>query len=226
VIVAVAVLFCWNLAANLLLPDAGDFVVAASGIGVLLLIARRSGIDWVRLGLGAGSVRQGIRDGLVAVAIVAAAILLVALVPVSREFLADDRFSGVPAWEMLYEVFARIPLLTALGEEMAFRGVLLALLLTRFSPVRAVFLSSALFGLWHVLPGIEALETTTASELSSGVLGALSVAGQVLVTGLAGGVFAWLRLHSGSLAAPVLAHWGLNGVAYFAGWLIVQNGWA
>jgi membrane protease YdiL (CAAX protease family) len=89
-----------------------------------------------------------------------------------------------------------------------------------------VFLSSALFGLWHVLPGIEALETTTASELSSGVLGALSVAGQVLVTGLAGGVFAWLRLHSGSLAAPVLAHWGLNGVAYFAGWLIVQNGWA
>ncbi len=32
------------------------------------------------------------------------------------------------------------------------------------------------------------------------------VAGNVAVTGLAGAVFAWLRLRSGSVVAPVLAH--------------------
>ena len=225
-IAAVAVLFVWNLAANLLLPDAGDFAVAASGIGLLLVIALRSGINRDQLGIGAGSIARGIRDGLLAVIIVAAAIFVAAVVPASREVLGDDRFIGVTAWRMLWEVLVRIPLLTALGEELAFRGVLLGLLLARYSSLRAAVLSSALFGLWHVLPGIEALETTTATSLTSGVMDTVSVAGQVLVTGLAGLVFAWLRLRSASLVAPVLAHWGLNGAAYIAGWLIVQNGLA
>jgi membrane protease YdiL (CAAX protease family) len=226
VIAVVAVLFFWNLAANLLLPDPGDFAVAVSGIGLLLLIAFRSGSDRGQLGLGGGAVGHGIRLGSLAVIIVAGAILLAAVVPASREFLADDRFNGVGLGEMLYEVLIRISLLTALGEELAFRGVLLGLLLARYSPLRAAVLSSALFGLWHVLPGIEALETTTATQFASGIMGAISVAGQVVVTGLAGMVFAWLRLRSGSLVAPVLAHWGLNGTAYFAGWLIVRSGWA
>lgn len=226
VVATIAVLLLWNLAVNLLLPDAGDFAVAASGIVVLLLIAFRSGLDWDQLGLGGGSVGRGIRYGSMAVVIVTAAVFAAALVPASRELLGDDQFNGVASGEMLYEALIRIPLLTALGEELAFRGVLLGLLLARHSPLRAAVLSSALFGLWHVLPGIEALETTTATQLTSGIMGAISVAGQVLVTGLAGMVFAWLRLRSGSLVAPVLAHWGLNGAAYLAGWLIVQNGWA
>jgi membrane protease YdiL (CAAX protease family) len=170
-------------------------------------------------------VGRGARHGAIALAFIAAAVLVAALLPASREVLGDDRFNGVATWEMLYEVLLRIPLVTALGEEFAFRGVLLGLLLAKYSPLRAAVVSSALFGLWHVLPGIEALETTTVTQVTAGIVGVASVAGQVLVTGLAGMAFAWLRLRSGSLVAPVLAHWGINGAAYLAGWLIVQNGW-
>ena len=49
------------------------------------------------------------------------------------------------------------------NNQRALLRVLLGLLLARYSPLRAAVLSSALFGLWHVLPGIEALETTTAT---------------------------------------------------------------
>lgn len=225
-LLAVAVLFLWNLTANLLVPDAAAFVVVASGALVLLLIAHRSGASWSRLGLGVAELRRGVRYGLVAVAVVTAALFLAAAVPASRDALGDDRFIGITTAEMLGEVLIRIPLVTALGEEIAFRGVLLGLLFAWYSPFRAAVLSSALFGLWHVLPGVDALETTTVTEATAGIMGVASVTGQVIVTGLAGMGFAWLRLRSGSLVAPVLAHWGINGAAYLAGWLIVQNGWS
>lgn len=225
-LLALAVLFLWNLTANLVAPDAAAWVVTISGVLMLLLIAHRSGTGWNRLGLAVDDLRSGARYGLVAVAVVTAAIIAVALIPSSRDLLGDDRFIGITTGEMLLEVLIRIPLVTALGEEVAFRGVLLGLLLVWYSPFRAAVLSSALFGLWHVLPGVDALETTTAAQLGTGFLGAASVAGQVFVTGFAGMVFAWLRLRSGSLVAPVLAHWGLNAAAYTAGWLIVRNSWA
>ena len=42
------------------------------------------------------------------------------------------------------------------------------------------------------------------------------MAGNVAVTGMAGTVFAWLRLRSGSVAAPLLAHAALNSAALLA----------
>jgi membrane protease YdiL (CAAX protease family) len=69
---------------------------------------------------------------------------------------------------------------------------------------------------------------------SSSVLGvtagplavAVVVGGRIVVTALAGVGFAWLRFRGDSIVAPTLAHWGLNGAAYAAGWLIVRNAWA
>ncbi len=224
-LLAVAVLFLWNVTVNLVVPDAAAFVVVISGALMLLVVARRAGTGWDNLGLDPGSLRSGFRYGLLAVAAITTAIALAALLPASRGLLGDDRFVGTTSGGMLVEVLIRIPFVTALGEEVAFRGVLLGLLLAWYSPFRAAVLSSALFGLWHVLPGVDALETT-AAQYSAGVMGVVSVGGQVLVTGFAGMAFAWLRLRSGSLTAPFLAHWGLNSTAYLAGWLIVENSWA
>ena len=84
-----------------------------------------------------------------------------------------------------------------------------------------------LFGLWHILPGIEALESSPAADLAAGWAATIAeVAGQVIITVIAGAGFAWLRLGSTSIAAPVLAHWAINGTAYIAGWLVVRNTWA
>lgn len=222
----VAVLFLWNLAVNLLIPDAGSLPTAAVGIVVLLYLARRAGSSWDSLGLDGLLLGNGLRVGVTAFALIGLAVTATALSPPVRELLADQRFIGVETSEMLYETLLRIPFATALGEEVAFRGVLLGVLLAWFSPFRAAIMSSALFGLWHVLPGITALETSTAADPASGLLVTITaVAGQMVITAIAGMLFAWLRFRSGSVAAPVLAHWGINGTAYAAGWLIVRNSW-
>jgi uncharacterized protein len=70
----------------------------------------------------------------------------------------------------------------------------------------------ALFGLWHVRP---AWGTAMANDVEP-VLAVGAVAGSVLITAVAGVGFCWLRLRFGHLAAPVVAHAGMNASATVA----------
>lgn len=216
----------WNIVANVVVPDTAGLPVNAATAAVLLAVARRSGVSWDHLGLRRDSVGKGLRVGGTVAVTVVSAIVLAAIVPASREFLADDRFIGVNAMEAVYETLVRIPIATSLAEEIAFRSVLLGMLLLWMSPLRATAISSVLFGLWHVLPAFEALETTPATDLvSAPATTVAAVVGQVIATGLVGAGFAWFRSRGGSIVAPILIHWGTNGAAYAAGWLIVWNAW-
>ena len=102
-----------------------------------------------------------------------------------------------------------------LPEELAFRGLLLPLLAHRRGLRAATLVSSALFGLWHVLAS---LGGGAANAAIAGVVGGdaagtvVRVVATVLFTSLAGAVLCWLRLWSGSLLAPLLAHWTVNGL--------------
>jgi len=222
----VGILVTWNLTSNLADSGLVSAVAALSAVVLLLAVARGAGVSWAQLGLDKTWVGRGIRIGAAAAAIVAGSIIALAVLPFSREFLADDRFAGESTSAMLVQVLIRIPVATALAEELAFRGVALGLLLRWMSPLRAVLASSALFGLWHILPAIDALDTNPAADLASGTLATIGEVGiQVLVTGIAGGAFAWLRFRATSIVAPVLAHWSLNGAAYLVGWLVVRHGW-
>jgi uncharacterized protein len=85
----------------------------------------------------------------------------------------------------------------------------------RYGVLAGSLLSSGLFGLWHVVPS---LGGGTANAAIVGVVGA-DVVGTVARVGVTGGftalggvVLCWLRLRSGSLLAPVLAHWTVNGL--------------
>ena len=83
----------------------------------------------------------------------------------------------------------------------------------------AVIASSILFGLWHVLSSLHLAQDNeaVASPLGSGSLGqVVGVVGSVLVTTVAGLLFCWLRLRSGSLFASIGAHWAVNGVGVLA----------
>jgi membrane protease YdiL (CAAX protease family) len=53
---------------------------------------------------------------------------------------------------------------------------------------------------------------------------ALGVAAAVAGTAVAGLVFCWLRLRSGSLLAPALVHWALNGLGYLLAFLVLSAG--
>jgi membrane protease YdiL (CAAX protease family) len=102
-----------------------------------------------------------------------------------------------------------------LPEEFAFRGLLLPLLGRRYGVLASTMISSGLFGLWHVPAS---LGGGTANAVIVGVVGggaagtAIRVVATVCFTALAGVVLCWLRLRSGSLIAPALAHWTANGL--------------
>ena len=218
----VVVLVVWNVLANTLSPDA-QLPISVIGAFGLVVIARRAGLGWSDLGLARRNLGEGVRVGVIAAGAVILVLVTAAAIPDTRNVLADGRFIGMDLPRALYEMLVRIPLAVALAEEIAFRGVLLGILMTRTTALRAVVISSALFGLWHVFPAISALESASVIEISSTGMQVGLVAAQVLVTGLAGAVFSWLRLRGGHVASSILVHAPLNSVSFGIGWLAVQG---
>jgi membrane protease YdiL (CAAX protease family) len=221
----VAVLALHNIAAHRVLPapaDAALNLVTAAG---LTGYAGRAGCSRADLGIRAEDVSSGLRTGLGAAAVAAGAVTLGAALPATRGFFADRRVSDVGRAEAAYHVALRIPIATALGEELLFRGVLLALFRQRRSPAAAVLWTSLVFGAWHVLPTIDHYQGNPASALitESGKGQRLAVLATMLPTTGAGGVFAWLRLRSHSVLAPALAHAAVNVSAYLAGRRLVNR---
>ena len=184
---------------------------------VLLVVARRSGSSWEDLGLGSRHIRRGLRVGAVAGSAAIVAMLLAAALPMTRGFFDDAR---VPAdaggWERMYQTVIRIPVGTVVFEELAFRGVLLAVLCRRLRSTAAVGVNSALFGLWHIVP---TLSTATANDIE-GLARVGLAAGSVLATAAAGVVFCALRVRGRHLLAPALLHLAFNDVGYLLAWSV------
>ena len=84
---------------------------------------------------------------------------------------------------------------------------------------------SALFGLWHVQPTLATMGDNPAVSGAAGSTAArvLVVLGAVAVTSAGGLVFAWLRLRSRSLLAPVIAHAATNGLGLAVAWVVVER---
>lgn len=94
-------------------------------------------------------------------------------------------------------------LVPALGEEIGWRGWLLPELMRRGGALFAVVVSGIIWGLWHaplVLLGYNY------PDASPGV----ALAAMVGFCTVIGAVFSWLRLRSGNVWAPALAHGALN----------------
>jgi uncharacterized protein len=217
--VGVAVLAVHNVAVHRLLPapaDAALNLVTAAG---LTAFARRAGCSRADLGIDPGDAASGLRTGLGAAALAGGAVALGAALPATRRFFHDRRVGGAGRREAAYHLAVRIPLATALAEELQFRGALLALLRRRRSPAAAALWTSLLFGASHVLPTIAHYHGNPVSYLAvhPGRGRPLTVLATTLSTTAAGGAFAWLRLRSGSVLAPALAHAAVNVSAYLAG---------
>jgi uncharacterized protein len=188
----------------------------AVGLGLaacLVVIARADGLTPADLGLARSTWPSGLRWGAAAAALVGVAYALAYLVPAVRHAVPDD--AGDIGRATLWAVLVVVPLGTVLPEELAFRGLLLPLLGRRHGVRAATLLSSALFGLWHVLASLGGgtANATIASAVGGDAAGTVArVVVTVVFTSLAGVVLCALRLRSGSLLAPVLAHWTVNGL--------------
>jgi uncharacterized protein len=221
----VALAVAGNAATNVLLPAALYVPCAVLVALAAVLVAVRVGGCGARdLGLARADLGAGLRLGVVAMAVVAMALAVGVALPATRELFADRRVQEHSVAALLYATLVRIPLGTALLEETLFRGVLLGLGLRRWAPRVAVAWSSALFGLWHVLPsGGLAAYNPAVGGLLHGPAGRLAVtAAAVAATALAGVLFCWLRLRAGSLLTPWMLHVATNSFAYAAAWLLLS----
>jgi membrane protease YdiL (CAAX protease family) len=195
-------------------PQHTMLVVGPLGAALLLLLGRRAGLSADDVGLGRGSWGRGAAYAVVCIAAVAAVYTVAVLVPVTRSAFHDERYR-IDVGAAVLTAFVVIPLSTVLFEEVAFRGVLWGLLCSTHGPVQATLVSSALFGVWHVLPSLRLnqVNPAVADLVGPGWAGqAKAVAGTVMFTALAGALLCELRRRSGSLLAPAGLHWAANGL--------------
>jgi membrane protease YdiL (CAAX protease family) len=204
------------LAAALIVERAVPGAHLAVGLGLvacLLAVSRTAGLTAADLGLARSAWPAGLRWGVAAAALVGAAYAVAYLLVPVREALPEGE--GGLGRAVLWAVLVVIPLGTVVPEELAFRGLLLALLGRGRGVLAATLLSSGLFGLWHVVASLGggAANAAITDVVGGGAAGtAVRVAVTVVSTSVAGVVLCWLRLRSGSLLAPVLAHWTVNGL--------------
>lgn len=171
--------------------------------------------------------RSGITAGLGVGLPIGIGIALAAFVPVTRRFFHDERIAGADSDTATYHLFARIPIATALCEEVIFRGAIPAVLRRRRSTLETEIIASALFGLWHVLPSYDRMHTnpgTAAMHQGDAGRQVAVIGGTVGATAVAGFALAKLRDFSGSIIAPVLVHAAINGGGFFGGWLSSRFG--
>ncbi len=181
-----------------------------------LAAAAAAGLTAADLGLGRDRLRPGLRLGTRLGGAAAAGWLFTAALPAARPALRDQRVAGLRRHQVAYQALVRIPVGTVLWEETAFRGVAQAALLRVMPRPAALAVASGAFGIWHIRPTAEALR---ANQRAAGAgRTAAAVTGTCAGMAAAGALLSWLRLRSGSLAAPVVLHLAVNSTGALAAW--------
>jgi membrane protease YdiL (CAAX protease family) len=207
----VAAIAVADVVGNVLVPEAARVPIKLVIVVALVGWSRRQvGLSWDELGLAREHVGTGLRLGGIAAGIVAAVLALLVIVPGTRSSFESSDIAHASTTRQVLMVLVIIPVGTAIFEETIFRGVLLGVLLRAWTRRTAVVVSSVLFGFWHLVPAL----SDASGQSGAATIGV--VVGTIAVTTVAGVVLAWLRLRSGSLAAPVLAHIATNSLTYLA----------
>ena len=208
----VPVLAGWNNLVVPRLPDHPGAYVGANltAAGATLAAARWAGLSWAEIGLARGRLTAGLRWGGSCAAPVAAGYGIAVAVPALRPLLRDARIAALDGAQLAHQALVRVPFGTVLWEEVAFRGVLLAAGARMLSLPAATAVSSAVFGIWHIRPTLDAL---AANDVDGGPV---AVALGCLGTAAAGVAFTLLRTGSGSLLAPALLHAATNSLGTLA----------
>ncbi len=194
---------------------ARSVVPAVLATALLLAHARRRGLGWDELGLSGRRLMSGARWAAGGAGTLGVVYTAGVALPATRSAFVDPRYDGTPR-EALATALVVVPLRTVLLEEVAFRSVLWGLLGRQTSVRGGLAGSSALFGLWHVVPALR-FATAHGVPRSEVRRTAGTVLGTVAVTAAAGVVLGEARRRSGSLLAPAGLHWAANGLAVLGG---------
>lgn len=221
---AIVLLTFSNIMVNRVLPNWLYVPWNLSVAGALLLIARQGGAGLIAVGLGIRHWHRPVGVGLLLAGGTALIFALGMVLPATNEAFLDTRIAGATVWGMLFIVLVQIPLGTVVLEEIAFRGVLPALMGAspairwRWIPVLG---ASLLFGLWHILPSIG---INQANAAVSDVIGAdqlLATITAVLATAVAGVLMCLMARLGKGIKTTMLLHWATNSLGFFAAWLLI-----
>lgn len=208
---AIMAIMLYGVVLSYALPEKRHFLVNVACAITVAILGLIAGLSLADMGLAPSEMLHGVAIALVISIVIAGSIYASAHVPRLRSIFRGSHLADSTGRQLAYAIGVRIPLSTALLEETLFRGVLLGLLLQVHSTWVALLVSSALFGIWHILPTVAHLEHNEALATTLGHkqrVGAILLT--VLTTGLAGAAFSMLRLWSGSLLTPWLVHWTIN----------------
>jgi uncharacterized protein len=157
-----------------------------AALGTALVVIGRA-----PLGLRPPQLWGGLRLGVAVAAPVFLGVAASTAVSPVRTAMAERELPPSPSGWLV----VRIPIGTVWAEEAAYRAALGAMAADAFGPTAGRLLQSLAFGLSHIADARGAGEPVIPT---------------VLVTGAAGWFLAMLRERSGSLAAPMLAHFAIN----------------
>jgi membrane protease YdiL (CAAX protease family) len=208
---------------NGLLPARYHVPASLAAATAASVLAARGGADLQDQGLDLRDGAPGAAYGLGIGTSVACAILAGRALSGAGPLYGQGDIAEMTAARAAYEALVRVPLGTALPEELLFRGALLGLLSKRHTPALATALTSVLFGLWHITPTFQRLETHAVSAGRHPAHKAAWVATTVGVTAGAGVLLAGLRYRSRSLLAPWLVHSAANAAGLAATWLAARH---
>lgn len=159
--------------------------------------------------------------GALAAVLITAPIFAVALSHLAHR-VADRRVATLKGSGLAYQVLVRIPLGTAVTEEVVFRGVLFASWRAAgLSTIASALVAAAGFGLWHVAPTINLMRANSPEATPRSI--GLSVLGAVAFTTAAGLALTWVRLKTGGLVAPIVLHAGTNSLGTLAAVLAARR---
>ena len=212
-----AVLGAHNLIQNSVLNEegyvTGNLVVSAA----LVAIGRRSGASWSELGLCSENPNAELRFGGAIATFAASGAIGAVSHPRTREAIRDHRWIDASPGAIWRRSLVRFPIGTAMFEEIAFRGVLPAVI--GGDKRNADALSAAVFATWHLIPTAR-LQRASLSGWPLHRLVAAAIGGSI-AAGAAGLALSWVRRRTGSLLAPWLVHASVNTTTYLAG--VVQS---
>lgn len=216
-VVAVVVLMLMvNVAANKAVPGYYLFWTLGGSV-VVLALGLLDDCTWGDLGLAPGTWIIGAIWGAVLMGLIFAVYAVGSTWRRTQSAFRDASIAGMSLPRLFWQSLVELPFGTVLFEEIAFRGVLWAMLARRYGVVWATVWSSILFGLWHILPSLDLhLRNERLAAVGGGGWWARTTAigGSVITTAIGGVVFSLLRIGSGSLLAPMGLHWATNGWGY------------
>lgn len=203
-------------------PDRREAFLIYSNLGLmslLLLWCRWAGFSLSDLGLAAAQVKASALWGAVLGLLLALPpVAFIALAPiVTGEPVQAGEINDLSGSEVALRVALRVPVGTALFEEVAFRGILYAVWLRATDLRRTVLGTGVVFALWHMVITFKSVLEAEVVEWAP--LVALGYIGSLLGLFAGGVAFALLRWRAGGVGGPFFFHWIIVALMTTTAWL-------